>query len=83
MSRYIQEPTPATEWSDSPWSITAAEELLQDVINTIAVCVMNHEESVRRITIPNASSDAVIDIVIETTTGFDMRNYYRRLVDEL
>ena len=75
VSTHMKEPTPTTDWPDDPLSVTATKELLQDTSDAIAIWVMDHDESVRRIAIPDASPDAIVDIVIETTTGFDMYSY--------
>jgi hypothetical protein len=75
VSRHMQDPTPTTGWPDNPLSVTTAEELLHDITDAIAVWVMDHADSVRQIAIPDAQPDAIIDIVVETTTGFDMYSY--------
>jgi len=70
----MQEPQPAEGWPDRPLSEAEAEELLGE--DAVAVWVMDHEESVRSVVVgPGAPEDAVVDVIVETTTGFEMYSY--------
>lgn len=72
----MEQPEPADEWPDRPLSEAEAESLLEDEI--IAVWVMDHETGVRTTVLPSdAPDDAVVDIVLETSTGFEMYSFSR------
>lgn len=46
--------------------------------DVVAVWVMDHETGVRSTVVPDdAPSDAVVDVVLETTTGFEMYSFTR------
>lgn len=72
----MEEPEPADDWPERPLSEAEAKELLTDDVE--AVWVMDHEDGVRSAAIgPNAPDDAIIDIVLETETAFEMYSYTR------
>jgi hypothetical protein len=70
----MEQPEPADNWPDGPLSEAEARELQEGDVR--AVWVMDHEESVRSAVVPNdAPEDAVVDVVLETDTGFEMYSY--------
>ncbi len=70
----MQEPEPAEGWPDSPLSEADAAELLEDDVR--AVWVMDHEENIRSVVLPpSAPDDAVVDVVLETGTAFEMYSF--------
>jgi hypothetical protein len=70
----MQEPEPADDWPARPLSEAEAAELHTD--DVLAVWVMDHENGVRAVpTGDDAPADAVVDIVVETETGFEMYSY--------
>jgi len=74
----MDRPEPATDWPDRPLSAAEAEALLDDVDDAVAVWVMDHETGVRSAVVTeDAPDDAVVDVVVETTTGFDMYSFSR------
>lgn len=71
---HMEQPEPAEGWPNRPLSKAEAEDLLVDEV--IAVWVMDHETGVRSTVVPaNTPADAVVDVVLETTTGFEMYSY--------
>lgn len=74
----MEQPKPADGWSDRPLSEAEAEALLNDEDDVVAVWVMDHETGVRSTVVPaNAPDDAVVDVVLETTTEFEMYSFTR------
>jgi hypothetical protein len=70
----MEQPEPAEGWPDRPLSAAEAEELLDE--DGLAVWVMDHEETVRSVLVGDADpDDAIVDIVVETETGFEMYSY--------
>jgi hypothetical protein len=70
----MEQPEPADNWPDRPLSEAEARELREGDVR--AVWVMDHEDSVRSAVVPNDSpEDAVVDVVLETDTGFEMYSY--------
>jgi hypothetical protein len=70
----MEQPEPAEGWPDDPLSEDEATDLLED--DAVAVWVMDHEETVRSIVVPpGAPEDAVVDIVLETESGYEMYSY--------
>jgi hypothetical protein len=70
----MQEPEPAEGWPDRPLPEAEAADLLADDI--VAVWVMDHEDGVRSVVLPpGAPDDAVVDVVLETGTAFEMYSY--------
>lgn len=70
----MEQPEPADNWRDRPLSEAEARELQEGDVR--AVWVMDHEDSVRSAVVPNdAPEDAVVDVVLETDTGFEMYSY--------
>jgi len=71
----VEQPEPAEGWPDRPLSEDEAEEFLEDAI---AVWVMDADAAVRSATVPpDAPEDPVVDVVVETETGFEMYSYTR------
>lgn len=69
----MQQPEPADGWPDRPLSEAEAADKLAE---GVAVWVMDHEDGVRSATVPrDAPEDAVVDLVLETTTAFEMYSY--------
>lgn len=74
----MEQPEPADGWPDRPLSEAEAEALLEDGDDVIAVWVMDHENTVRSTVVPpDAPEDAVVDVVLETTVGFEMYSFTR------
>ncbi|WP_318566951.1 hypothetical protein [Salinigranum marinum] len=74
----MDRPEPAADWPDRPLSEAEAEALLDDVDDAVAVWVMDHETGVRSTVVTkDAPDDAVVDVIVETTTGFDMYSFSR------
>lgn len=72
----MEQPEPADDWPERPLSETAAADLLDEVDDAIGVWVMDHDDGVRSVSLPaDAPEDAVIDVVVETTGGFEMYSY--------
>jgi hypothetical protein len=72
----MEQPEPAEDWPDRPLSEAEATALLED--DVIAVWVMDHETGVRSVVLPSgAPDDAVIDVVLETASAFEMYSYTR------
>jgi hypothetical protein len=70
----MEQPEPAPGWPDRPLSEAEAEAKLDD--DAIAVWVMDPDDAVRSGAVPvDAPDDPVIDLVLETPTGFDMYSY--------
>ena len=70
----MQEPEPADGWPEGPLSEAEAAELLAD--DALAVWVMDHENGVRSVAVPpDAPEDAVVDVVVETRSGFEMYSF--------
>ncbi len=71
----MEQPEPAADWPDDPLSPAAARDLL-DREAVVAVWTMDHDAGVRSSVVPpGTSDDAVVDVVLETTTGFEMYSY--------
>lgn len=72
----MEEPEPAGEgWPDRPLSEAEAEALLEET-DVLAVWVMDPESDVRPVVIPpDAPEDPVVDVIVETTDGFDMYSF--------
>lgn len=74
----MEQPEPATGWPDRPLSEAEATALLDDVEDALAVWVMNHDEAVRSVAATgDTPDDAVVDVVVETSTGFEMYSFSR------
>jgi len=74
----MEQPEPADDWPDRPLSEAEAADLLDNRGGAIAVWVMTHENGVRQAVVPaDAPDDAVIDVVVETETAFEMYSYSR------
>jgi len=72
----MEQPEPAEDWPEGPLSSADAADLLIDADSAIGVWVMDHDAGVRSVSLPaDAPADAVIDIVVETTDGFEMYSY--------
>ncbi len=70
----MQEPEPAEDWPERPLPEEEAADLLDD--DVLAVWVMDHEDGVRSVVVPpGAPEDAVVDVVLETGTGFEMYSF--------
>lgn len=68
-------PEPADGWPDRPLSEAEAAARVDD---GVAVWVMDHETGVRSVAVPpDAPEDAVVDLVLETETAFEMYSYTR------
>lgn len=71
----MEQPEPAEDWPDRPLSEAEASDLLEDE-NAVAVWVMDQDEGVRSVVVPaDAPEDAVVDVVVETATGFEMYSF--------
>jgi hypothetical protein len=71
----MDQPEPAEDWPDRPLSETEASDLLEED-DAVAVWVMDQDESVRSVVVSgDAPDDAVVDVVVETATGFDMYSF--------
>lgn len=72
----MEQPEPAEEWPDRPLSEAEAKDLLEG--DAVAVWVMDHETGVRSVVVPaGAPEDAVVDVILETATGFEMYSFTR------
>lgn len=72
----MEQPEPADEWPEGPLSESDAADLLEEADEATGVWVMDHDDGVRSVSLPaDAPEDAVIDIVVETTDGFEMYSY--------
>jgi hypothetical protein len=70
----MEQPAPADGWPDRPLSESEAADLLDD--DAVAVWVMDHEDGVRSVVVPpGAPDDAVVDVVVETASAFEMYSY--------
>jgi hypothetical protein len=69
----MDQPEPADGWPDRPLTVSEAEDLHDD--DVVAVWVMDHDSGVRGTVAPGADDDAMIDVVLETDSGFDMYSY--------
>ncbi|MCF2166195.1 MULTISPECIES: hypothetical protein [Halobacterium] len=72
-------PQPAgDDWPARPLSPDEARARLDDTADARAVWVMDHDDGVRSTVVPDdAPADAVVDVVVETATGFEMYSYTR------
>lgn len=71
----MDQPEPAEDWPDRPLSEAEASDLLEEN-DAAAVWVMDQDESVRSVVVSgDAPDDAVVDVVVETATGFDMYSF--------
>jgi len=70
----MEQPEPADDWPDRPLSEAEARDHLEG--DVVAVWVMHHDDGVRSVAVPpGAPDDAVIDVVLETETAFEMYSY--------
>jgi hypothetical protein len=70
----MNEPEPAAGWPEDPLSEADATDLLEG--DVVAVWVMDHDDGVRSVVAgANAPEDAVVDVVLETDTTFEMYSY--------
>jgi hypothetical protein len=74
----MEQPEPAEGWPDRPLSEAEASDLLAETDDAVAVWVMDHDETVRSVAAgATAPDDAVVDVVVETTTAFEMYSFSR------
>lgn len=72
----MEEPEPAEGWPDRPLSEAEASAHLTDAEDVVAVWVMDQTTDVRSVVLPPGSpDDAVVDIILETNTGFEMYSF--------
>ncbi|WP_276259914.1 hypothetical protein [Haloglomus litoreum] len=72
----MEQPEPAEGWPDRPLSEAEAKAHLTDQGDVVAVWVMDHTTDIRSVVIPPGSpDDAVVDVVLETNTGFEMYSF--------
>lgn len=71
----MEQPQPATGWPERPLSESEAEAKLDG--DAVAVWVMDPDDSVRSASHSKGPDDPVIDLVVETETGFEMYSYSR------
>jgi hypothetical protein len=69
----MEQPEPADGWPDRPLTETEAADLLDDAV--VAVWVMDHDSGVRGAVAPGADADAIVDVVLETDTAFEMYSF--------
>lgn len=70
----MEQPEPAEDWPARPLSEEAAADLLEG--DVVAVWVMDQADGVRSVVTPaDTPDDAIVDIVLETETGFDMYSF--------
>ena len=70
----MEKPEPADDWPGRPLSEAEAADYLGSGV--IGVWVLDHDEGVRSVTVPDgAPEDAVIDVVLETEATFEMFSY--------
>jgi len=70
----MNKPEPAEDWPGRPLSEAEAADHLGSGV--IGVWVMDHDEGVRSVAVPNgAPENAVIDVVLETEEAFEMCSY--------
>jgi len=70
----MDQPEPADDWPGRPLSEAEAEDHLGSGV--IGVWVLDHDDEVRSVTVPDGSpDDAVIDVVLETVDAFEMYSY--------
>lgn len=71
----MDQPEPAPELPDRPLSEAEARDRGADALG---VWVMDHDGGVRSVAVPEeAPDDAVVDLVVETETAFEMYSYTR------
>ncbi|PSQ11094.1 hypothetical protein BRC99_06730 [Halobacteriales archaeon QS_7_69_60] len=71
----MEQPEPAADMPDGPISAAEAREHL-DESGVVTVWVMYPDSDVRSVAVPpGAPDDAVMDIVLETETGYRMYSY--------
>ncbi|MFB6126633.1 MAG: hypothetical protein ABEJ79_04965 [Halolamina sp.] len=71
----MDQPEPAAGWPDRPLSEAEARDRGADALG---IWVMDHDDGVRSVAVPeSAPEDAVVDLVRETETGFEMYSYTR------
>ncbi|TSD16211.1 hypothetical protein DP107_03390 [Haloglomus irregulare] len=74
----MEQPEPAEGWPDRPLSEAEAKAHRTDEGDVIAVWVMDHTSGIRSVVMPpDAPDDAVVDVVLETDTGFEMYSFTR------
>jgi hypothetical protein len=74
----MDEPEPAEGWPDRPLSEAEAKARFTEEEAVVAVWVMDHTTDIRSVAVPSgAPDDAVVDVVVETDTGFDMYSFTR------
>ena len=72
----MEQPEPAEGWPDRPLSEPEAEAHFTDRGDVVAVWVMDQTSGVRSVVMPpDAPDDAVVDVVLETDTGFEMYSF--------
>jgi len=70
----MEQPEPADDWPERPLSEAEATDCLGSGV--IGVWVMDHDEGVRSVAVPDDAPDAaVIDVVLETEDVFEMYSY--------
>jgi len=70
----MEQRKPAENWPERPLSEAEAEAHLGS--DVIGVWVMDHDEGVRSVAVPEgAPENAVIDVILETEQGFEMYSY--------
>ena len=71
-----KEPEPAEGWPEGPLDESAAASLLDERADATAVWVMDHGAAARESVLgPDPPEDAVIDLIVETETGFSVYSY--------
>jgi len=74
----MDQPEPAEGWPDEPLSTDGATALLDERPDVVAVWAMRHDDGVRSSVVPaDAPEDAVVDVVLETDSAFEMYSYSR------
>ena len=74
-STVMEQPEPASDMPDGPISLAEARKYLEHP-DVVAVWAMDPDSDVRSAAVaPGAPDDAVVDLVLETETGYDMYSY--------
>ncbi|ELZ49843.1 hypothetical protein C466_15724 [Halorubrum distributum JCM 10118] len=74
----MEQPEPAEGWPDRPLSEAETKARFTEEENVVAVWVMDHTTDIQSVAAPpSAPGDAVVDIVVETNTGYNMYSFTR------